>query len=174
MTIIKRKEAIQQGLVSYFTGKPCPKGHIAERNIKAKRCNVCLYEQHRNWVGRNKEWKIDYDKNYREENKIAISEKTKQRNKRNRTQRTEYMRKWREANRGRNRAIDAKRRAAKVLATPSWSQSEEIIKFYEGCPKGYEVDHIYPLISDKVCGLHVIANLQYLTSYENAAKGNRI
>ena len=37
-----------------------------------------------------------------------------------------------------------------------------------------EVDHIYPIVSDEVCGLHTLENLQYLTKYDNASKGNRM
>ena len=48
-----------------------------------------------------------------------------------------------------------------------------IKQFYEGCPQGMNVDHIYPLKSDWVCGLHTLENLQYLTALENSAKGNR-
>jgi len=37
----------------------------------------------------------------------------------------------------------------------------------------YEVDHIYPLQSKWMCGLHCEANLQILTESQNASKGNR-
>ncbi len=36
------------------------------------------------------------------------------------------------------------------------------------------VDHIVPLISDVVSGLHCEANLQILTASENARKNNRL
>ena len=54
-----------------------------------------------------------------------------------------------------------------------WTESEEINKFYENCPDGYHVDHIIPLKGKIVSGLHVLANLQYLTVEENLRKGNK-
>ena len=41
MKIISRKEAIEQGLTRYFTGKPCPQGHVAERYTRKSGCVQC-------------------------------------------------------------------------------------------------------------------------------------
>lgn len=71
-------------------------------------------------------------------------------------------------------AKDANRRASKLNATPSWSQTDKIKEFYRNRPKGFHVDHIVPLQSDIVCGLHVLENLQYLSASENLKKGNRL
>jgi len=38
----------------------------------------------------------------------------------------------------------------------------------------HEVDHIYPLLSEYVCGLDVPANQRVITQYENRSKGNKI
>lgn len=40
--IIARKNAIARGLVKYFTGKPCSKGHLSERYCKNGACQQCL------------------------------------------------------------------------------------------------------------------------------------
>lgn len=71
------------------------------------------------------------------------------------------------------KVASAKYRATKRKATPKWAKLKEIKEFYKNCPKGYEVDHIYPLQADWVCGLHVLANLQYLSAKANKKKGNR-
>jgi hypothetical protein len=67
----------------------------------------------------------------------------------------------------------AKRRAAKLQAIPPWADLEAIKQFYLNCPEGYEVDHIYPLQGETICGLHTIENLQYLTVHANRSKGNK-
>lgn len=71
-------------------------------------------------------------------------------------------------------AKDASRRASKLNATPLWSQTDKIKEFYRNRPNGFHVDHIVPLQSNIVCGLHVLENLQYLSASENLKKGNRL
>lgn len=72
-----------------------------------------------------------------------------------------------------------KRRAGKKQATPAWADHEKIARIYElaavlnadGCAFG--VDHVVPLKSPIVCGLHVENNLQLLPKLDNRSKGNR-
>lgn len=80
---------------------------------------------------------------------------------------------WRKANPQKYRASKAKYRAAKLQATPMWADHEAIALIYMNCPNGMHVDHIIPLQSDLVCGLHWEQNLQYLNGTANIAKGNR-
>jgi len=85
----------------------------------------------------------------------------------------EYRKKYNENNRGKVRAANARRRAAKNKATPSWCELDKINEFYDNCPEGYHVDHIIPLQGEVVCGLHVLDNLQYLSAFDNLSKGNK-
>ncbi len=66
-----------------------------------------------------------------------------------------------------------RKRARNTLQTPKWADLAVIAEYYRNRPEGYHVDHLYPLNSDWVCGLHVIENLQYLPANENLSKSNK-
>lgn len=75
----------------------------------------------------------------------------------------------------------AKYRASKIKATPAWANQWYINLFYSHAKeeevrtgKKVHVDHIVPLRSDLVCGLHTEDNLQLLFSEDNIAKSNRV
>jgi hypothetical protein len=69
--------------------------------------------------------------------------------------------------------------AAKAKATPPWVEFDELVPFYElarsrsGDGTPHEVDHIVPLRSKLVCGLHCPANLQVIPRRDNRQKHNR-
>jgi hypothetical protein len=77
-------------------------------------------------------------------------------------------------------AAEAKRRAAKLNATPTWADKNLIEEFYLaadflGMVTGiwHHVDHVVPIQGETVCGLHWEGNLQVLTGPENCSKSNR-
>lgn len=88
---------------------------------------------------------------------------------------------WAKENKHIVNAIVAKRIAAKKQATVSWADASAIRAIYAEAARltaetgiRHEVDHIIPLQSDVVCGLHWEGNLQVLTKTENLRKKNRL
>lgn len=47
MNIVSRQEALSLGLKRYFTGKPCGRGHVAERYVSRPTCLACNLEDAR-------------------------------------------------------------------------------------------------------------------------------
>lgn len=98
--------------------------------------------------------------------------------------RNDYSKKWREENKDKHCAKEARRRASKIKATPNWltdKQKHQIGEIYTLCKiiteetrEQHHVDHIVPLKGKNVCGLHVPWNLQIIPAKENLSKGNRL
>lgn len=51
---ITRQEAREQGLLKYFTGKPCLRGHIASRWVTSGKCCECALDVTRSWRSEGK------------------------------------------------------------------------------------------------------------------------
>ncbi len=88
--------------------------------------------------------------------------------------------KYREDNVGKVRAYQVTRRAASKLATPQWANRFFMSEAYRLAKlrtkvMGYRwtVDHIVPIQSPLVCGLHVENNLRVIPDIDNKRKGNR-
>jgi len=56
MRKISRRSAIAKGLKQYFTGKPCPKGHITKRVVSNTDCCQCMAERAKIWHAKNKRY----------------------------------------------------------------------------------------------------------------------
>lgn len=90
------------------------------------------------------------------------------------------MAKWSKSNPAKVCVINAKKRASKLKAMVSWADEREIEKIYEMAHRRtketnerWEVDHIVPVQSKLVCGLHNEFNLQLLRKSDNIRKHNR-
>jgi hypothetical protein len=89
-------------------------------------------------------------------------------------------RKYKKANPHVVREIMATRMAKKKNATPAWVDRKKIRELHADAAEftaltGYawHVDHIVPLKSDQVCGLHWHGNMQVISGSENQSKSNR-
>ena len=117
------------------------------------------------WNNRNKEYIAEYNETWNEQNKNHISE---------------YNKQYREENPGLDNYHCSLRRARMKQATPKWANLEKIKQIYEEAKRKtletgiqHDVDHIIPLTSDKVSGLHVENNLQIIPHIENCKKRNK-
>lgn len=88
---------------------------------------------------------------------------------------------WQKQNPGLATAKTQMRRARVLQATTQWADKEWIAFLYSECGhmnqiglRGkFHVDHIVPLRSKKVCGLHTHDNLQIIPAKDNLSKLNR-
>ena len=103
---------------------------------------------HRTWYKNNKEKKLEQCKEYRKNNPHKVNE------------------------------LSSRNRAKKLRLTPLWANRKYIKLFYQLAKleenrtnRKVEVDHIIPLGSKTVCGLHCEDNLQLLYLEDNRRKG---
>lgn len=101
-------------------------------------------------------------------------------NKKNPEKRKLAAKEYREKNTAKIRTYHVMRRAAHDMAKPKWANEFFIEEIYDLAKRrtkvlGYpwHVDHIVPIQSPIVCGLHVEHNLRVITWMENQRKGNR-
>jgi len=94
-----------------------------------------------------------------------------------------HKRKWKSKNKGLVNAHTAKRRAAKLNATPKWlnaGHAAEIegvylyAQIFSQIGEQLHVDHVVPLQGENVCGLHAPWNLQVIPASENHSKSNKL
>ncbi len=113
MQPISRKEAIEQGLTHYLTGKACKNGHVARRRASDRTCLEChrlrcekcrpdRREYHRRYI---KQWRLDNPEIAREherrsqvKNRVKKNAYSREYGRRNRKWFTEYNRRWLKAN----------------------------------------------------------------------------
>jgi len=180
-----RLEAKKTGATHYFTGQPCSRGHIALRKTKGT-CIECMKE----------DWKIDNEKRkekpkseaakeagrrYYEKNKEAVKARA---NARPKEEVNQYKKKYKQENPELYKALVSVRKRRHRNATPAWITAEQKLamremylqaqKLTKITGERYVVDHIIPLISPDVCGLHVPWNLRVITQEENLKKSNKL
>jgi hypothetical protein len=139
-------------------------------------CKECHRQANRVWYEQNKARNNLRAKEWAKANPDATQ---KRHNEKHKEKRAAKHLEWARANRPKRNAVDARRKAAKLRATPSWADQDAIVRIYAEAMHQQEetgirkhVDHIVPLQSKIVCGLHVESNLQILDGAENESKRN--
>ena len=184
-----RSEAKAAGGKLYFTGEPCKRGHIAPRKTKGV-CTECEREDWREQSDTRREYFQTYTKKAEVKERqhewyIANRDLTIARAKTvPRSKKREYQQAWKSRNLDKVRADTKARRRKHREATPHWltaAHKKDIREIYRIAinttkitGERYVVDHIIPLRSDVVCGLHVPWNLRVTTHAENLTKSNAL
>lgn len=165
-----RRNSLRRGRASWC--KACYAARAAEIRAANPERSTAIY---RRWLAANRE---------RERERVRIYQATYP----DRVLLTREKGKLRKAANEKRRRIEdpasaqirvMKHRASKLRATPVWADAEiigalyRLARCYIDAGIDCHVDHIVPLQSKSVCGLHVQANLQLLPGRDNIVKGNR-
>lgn len=182
---------MKQGVKMYFTGRPCPKGHIAQRYVSSMTCASC--GALRSWAKQNPDKEKAVKKAYRNRNPELVRAWKLANQKRNRATANARQRRyveankasvytrteaWAKANPAKGCAKTMRYHADKLQRTPSWSDQDAIQGMYDlaavfrSVGLSIEVDHVIPLRGKTVSGLHVPDNLQLIHSSMNRSKSN--
>ena len=168
----------------------CPKNHdtfICGRNERGQ-CIQCKIDYSIKYQKEHREETLAVRRKHYQNHKLELIEKAKARRLLN-LERTKKVQKKR-YDRERDKILatrkqfrkdhpeimqlwDLKNDTERALRIVKWGQ-RGINQFYVNKPKGCEVDHYIPLRGDKVSGLHVIWNLQYLFIKDNREKSNKV
>lgn len=180
-----RKEAKETGAKYYYTGLSCSRGHVAPRETKG----CCVECRKEDWRADNEKRKLkpkseaakEAGRRYYEKNKNAVIARAQARPKQ---EVNAYKQKYKEANPELYKALVSVRKRRHKKATPPWVTAEQklairdlylnAMELTKITGERYVVDHIVPLISDEVCGLHVPWNLRVITQEENLKKSNKL
>jgi 5-methylcytosine-specific restriction endonuclease McrA len=191
--VISRAEAKAAGLTRYFTGKPCPKGHVADRFTGGGGCVECarLYnralrsanpelarEQRRAWYAANPEPYRERALAWYFANKERSSIRSRARYAANSEELKARNRAWYASNPERRRELCQNKRARKLAAEGSHTaadiariisaQKHKCALCRKSVKKKYHVDHIEPLA---LGGSNWPSNLQILCPSCNCSKG---
>jgi hypothetical protein len=139
-------------------------------------CRQCHRERNSEWAKENRERLSAKAAEQRKANPASARE-TNLRFKRKHKERIAASHAaWQRRNADKCRARTAKRKAAKLRATPRWATRSAIAAIYADAAARegrWHVDHIVPLQGETVSGLHCEANLQVLPAAENEGKRKR-
>jgi hypothetical protein len=158
-------------------------------------CKDCCAARSSAYVAENKEQVSEYKKRWRAENLTRLKEAKRARYRKNAADAKQkvaayrikhpervksYKAKWKQSNRHKTREYRFVRGQAQRQATPAWADREAMVAIYRTAREvtkitgaEHHVDHIVPVRSRVVCGLHCEQNMQILDAKANISKNNR-
>jgi len=177
-----RKEAKALGLKTYFTGKPCKRGGIADRRLNGDcLCDACIEfakQLKNNWDIANR----DKNKSWREANPEKMAQYKKDWQEKNREKQKANLKRWKKDNPDKILADFHKRRASQINATPKWYGEFDAFVMHEAALLSrrrsvvtnvkWHIDHMIPLQSKTASGFHCAANIQVIPEALNVRKRN--
>lgn len=177
--VVTRREAKSTGSTTYFTGKPCKHGHVADRRTDNSTCVLCGNVAKARSRQDNPERKRADNLKWKSANKERMSQYYFLRKIEDPLTYKEYRKRTYLNNKTSSIVSAVARKKHVKLATPKWVDIEAIREIYKkaahlSVETGilYDVDHIVPLRSPNVCGLHVPWNLRALPAAINRGKDN--
>lgn len=176
-------EALEAGSQKYFTGRRCQRGHLSARYTTSANCVACVIlarakypkekkqAQQKAWYTKNREQIIAKARAYYAATELS-PEQMKAACRRSSEFRKRYP--WKHA----EIAVATQCRS---MGMKMHEKDRPLVQaFYEYAHglrtltgENWQVDHIFPLRSDWVCGLHNPFNLRLILGSENLKKGNR-
>jgi len=194
---MKRAEAKSLSLKTYNTGKPCKRGHFADRYTIGAKCVACTADQStawrianpekylaslQKWIENNRELHNIRVKRWQTANKDKVRKDAKAWAKANPEKIAAKTKRYRQTHPDRATAIAVASVAKRAKRVPQWLTSDDRWLMREAYKLAklrtqlfgfiWEVDHIIPLRGEFVSGLHVPTNLQVIPKTENRNKRN--
>lgn len=184
--IISKEQAAERGLKRYFTGKPCRKGHIEERNMKG-RCYGCMRNASNKYHWRHRDEILLVLSEYGKTSQ-KVKERRKKYHKENKEKRNLQKKEWYEKNKDKAiqyrkdrkdiYAAHARNRRAKYQEKHTIEDIEFLLKAQsfkciyckKSVKKKYHVDHIVPIA---LGGSNKRENLQILCPPCNLSKNKK-
>lgn len=160
------REAVDAGHTFYFTGRPCPKGHVDKRTVHGRGCATCVAERNAEFHVRERREIARRKGRWYQQNIDREQERSRQYSKNNKEK----------------RSAAGQRRRARLAAAEGNHTAEDIARLLRlqshrcaYCKKAlgkirWHIDHITPLSAG---GTNYASNLQILCPKCNCSKNAR-